>query len=288
MTKTLIFGASGTVGSEIFRILSKDKQYRVYGVYNKNKPAGIEENLWTKCDMADIESLKILLESINPDIVISSLTGDFLAQSSAHRIITAYLKKNSGKIVYISTANVFDGDVRGLHSETTTPYPLSAYGSFKQSCEEMLLWGLAANCLVVRLPKILTKRDIGDTIKSSEEGQAVYANLHLNFNTAENVAKAIHYAIECNKSGILHLASYDYISIEEYMQCLLKLSNKSFAYKSESLNPQSYCAVFAEKDTTKLRQSTDGNYYLTISSRHEDINTKFKLSCKDAIAAVFP
>lgn len=50
-----------------------------------------------------------ILEQVQPDIVISCLRGDFAKQLAFHEVIADWLMDRNGKIIYISSAYVFDG-----------------------------------------------------------------------------------------------------------------------------------------------------------------------------------
>ena len=49
-----------------------------------------------------------ILEVVKPTIIISSLRGDFNAQIIAHTHMLEYIKQHKIKMLYLSSANVFD------------------------------------------------------------------------------------------------------------------------------------------------------------------------------------
>lgn len=242
--RILIFGASGTVGSAVFQELSGE--YEVHGTFNKRIFAAANMHHW---EISDTARLNALLAEIRPEIIISSLRGDFLQQSAAHKKMADYLKAANGRMIFISTANVFDGAVAGGHDERQVPYPISQYGDFKKSCEEMLLWGLGKNCLIARLPKILTV--------ARPEGR--FSNLYYNYNTPQNVARALKLCIKKNKRGVQHLVSRDYICDAQGV--------------GEELTPEKYCELLGCDDVSKLRQSPDGKFYLTMLCTDEELKS---------------
>ena len=282
--KTLIFGASGIVGSELYKVFSNSldsnsdnpdnegkESYEVYGTWSKNKPSENEMGNWIQWNFEDT-ALKIL-EYIKPDLIISSLHGDFVQQSTVHRQMADYLSKTGGRMVFISTCNVFDGDVRGNHLESALPYPISSYGSFKQSCEELLLYKLGSKCLVVRLPKIITKASISKMQEFYKEKPA-YSNLYFNYNTAKNVANAIKYAVDTNTAGILHLPSSDYMSNAEFVTRVCG----DMEIKIKTLSFEALCEMYENSDVSKMRTTEDGNIYLTLATNHK-VAQKFMISC---------
>jgi len=277
----LIFGASGLVGSAIHRVLSDD--YNVHGVFNKNAPENYCDETWHKCDISDIARVNELLSSTTPELIISSLTGDFQQQTTAHKVMAEYLNNTGGRMIFISTANVFDGATGGNHSENASPYPLSQYGDFKKNCEEMLRKKLGSKCLVARLPKITSKDDATKIAQHISQGKGFYKNLFFNYNTPENVAAALKYCIEKNKSGVVHLVSHDYIADDEQSKQILAKAGLQPDFQTHEFTPESYCALMGHNDTSKLRPSNDGNFYLTMTCTDVDINANFSISCSAAI-----
>jgi len=278
--KILIFGASGTVGNPLFNTLAE--KYEVYGTFNKNRPANATDGRWYKYDMTTATPISVLLETVKPDLIISSLTGDFEQQLAAHKEMAAYLQTH-GQMIFISTANVFDGDVKGRHSESSVPYPISSYGKFKQTCENLLQTTLGNRCLIIRLPKIMDKATAEKWLTQAETGNPpIYENLYLSFNTAKNVADTISYCVDIGKTGLLHLTSNDDISIDECMQLLLTQKNKTAAYIPQRLTTESYCNLLGCKDTSLLRHNGDDNFRLSMV-RTDAAVAQFNITCRETL-----
>ena len=287
--KILILGVSGTVGKPLY--ISLSEEYDVHGTFCKNLPSDISSEHLHKFDIADSIGLVTLMETINPDLVVSSLTGNFEQQLSVHQTLENYLRKNtSGRMIFISTANVFDGDVRGQHSEKTAPHPISSYGKFKQNCEEFLQDKLGDRCLVIRLPKILDKTATQDWYEHAKTGIAkpghnpvIHENLYFSLNTAENVANAIRYCVGVEKSGVLHLTSCDFMSIDDCMKFILAQKNDVSGYTSQTLTIESYCNALGSNDLTILRHNSDNKFCLSLVCDDADISARFRLTCEDVI-----
>ena len=284
--KILILGASGTVGKPLFQVLSEE--YEVFGTFNRNKPTGINDKYWRKVDISDISSINTILEATEPDLIISSLTGNFEQQLEVHKQLENYLLKTSGRMIFISTANVFDGDVRGRHSEADSPYPISQYGKFKQTCEELLQTRLGDKCLVIRLPKIMDSETATEFIKQAETGDPpVYANLYMSFNTATNVANAIKYCIDTRKHGVLHLTSHDSIPISKCMDLLLAEANKKAGYTPQHLTVESFSSLLGCNEPGLLQHNADGEFRMDLICTDSDIASRFGVSCKAILSAPF-
>ncbi|MCL2284961.1 MAG: sugar nucleotide-binding protein [Firmicutes bacterium] len=281
--KILILGASGTVGLPLFNKLSQ--KYEVHGSFNRNKPECAQNDYWHKFDISDISSLDIILQAIKPHMVISSLTGNFEQQILIHQRLNEYLQTTGGRVIFISTANVFDGDVTGQHAEMDAPYPISGYGKFKQACEELLQAGLGDNCLIIRLPKIIDSETAEQWLKQAETGDPpVYANLYMSFNTPENVANATAYCVAAGKHGVLHLTSRDSISISQCMDILLANANKKNGYTPQELTVESFCALLGCEDTALLRHNSDGQFRMELICTDPEILSRFGISCNDVLS----
>jgi len=284
--KILILGASGTVGKPLFQMLSE--AYEVHGTFNQNQPKNMDDKHWHKFDITDNTGLDTLCETIQPKLIISSLTGNFEQQFEIHKQLEKYLQKTSGRIIFISTANVFDGDVRGQHSEADAPYPISQYGKFKHACETLSQAGLGDRCLIIRLPKIMDSKTAAEFIKQAETGSPpVYENLHMSFNTAENVANAIKYCVDIGKHGVLHMTSSDSVSISECMHLLLAQTDKKAGYTPQRLTVKSFCTLLGCDDPSVLRHNADNEFRMDLVCADANISSQFGISCKAVLSAPF-
>ena len=266
--KILVLGASGTIGSAIYR--KAEGLFELCGTYCHNKPAGLE-NL-VQWDIKDIAALEGLLTHTSPDVIISALNGNFELQFTAHKHVADYLKKSGGKMVFFSTANVFDGAVNKAHDEKSIPFPISEYGIFKLNCEKLLQEALGDNCLIVRIPKIMTQKVAQNLIF----GEPVFRNLNISLNTAENTAGAVVKCAQAGKSGIIHLSSHDFMSVD----IMCKYLGKS-KYKTDVLSVETY-ADMMKCDMDVLQLSIDGNFYLALKS-DDEISEDFSVSCRDVL-----
>ena len=104
------------------------------------------------------EALQSVLDAAKPEVVISCLRGDFAQQLEVHRFLADYLRERPGtRLVYLSTANVFDALNETPHIETDPPQAQSEYGCFKIACEQMLTERLGEQLLILRLPIVWGK-----------------------------------------------------------------------------------------------------------------------------------
>lgn len=154
--RILILGASGYAGSCIKKALEKEYQ-EVFGTYQNQMKAGrfsgdFSMYHYTLGNQGELESL---LQKTDPDVAVSCLRGDFGKQEEAHKVLGEFLAgKENGRILYLSSANVFDGDLRKPHLETDLPKAESSYGQFKIACEELLAGQLGERAVILRIPEI--------------------------------------------------------------------------------------------------------------------------------------
>ncbi len=184
--RVLILGASGYAGRAIAQQLGKD--YEVYGTYHTQAQQYSVHNRMFQLELSDIDSTKAILDRIRPQIIISSLRGNFQLQLQAYNDVTDYLLENEvGKIIYISTANVFDAATENPHYEPDKTNSETDYGNFKIECERMLQDKLRDKCIIVRIPEIWGKNcpRILKLIEDTENNTPIvtYPNLYVNYTT---------------------------------------------------------------------------------------------------------
>lgn len=131
MKNILLLGSTGLVGRAMDEALRED--YQIIPAAGHQEPEGgyclpVEEP----------QRLPKVLEHENPEIVISTIRGDFRAQLRFHEMLADWLAEKDRQLLYVSTSNVFDGELSRPHTESDPPAAESEYGIFKQKCEAML------------------------------------------------------------------------------------------------------------------------------------------------------
>lgn len=243
MTKTiLILGASGTAGNALFRRLSRCEDMRIYGTYfsaaQENDPYMI------RFSVEHPDDLCALLEQVRPDTVISALRGDFEKQLKAHEKAAEYLADNNGKMVFLSTANVFDGRLDRPYYETDTPVSVSDYGQFKIRCEDMLRDMIGDRAAVLRLPFVWGRNS--PRLQAVKEGcksgkLEIYADFSCNHVSDIQIADFIEWIIREDKSGIFHVGTSD---VTDYSRFIERLTGKMGVEQPE-LVPREASGVMA-------------------------------------------
>lgn len=217
--RILILGASGFIGNALYKELcSYFKTFGTYRVphkiYNNNKhflQYNVEED-----DVYEV------LEATKPSIIISALRGDFHAQTIAHQHITEYVLTHDCKIIFLSSANVFDAYSKYPSYELDKTLSGSIYGHFKIKIENMLLRLPKKKATIVRLPMVLGSQSprIKELKQHLDDKTAIeiFPNIIMNVTTDTKVTQQIHYIINRNKSGVFHLGSTDLVHHDEYIK----------------------------------------------------------------------
>ncbi|BEP29596.1 sugar nucleotide-binding protein [Helicovermis profundi] len=235
MKRMLILGSTGLVGNALCNEFKND--YYVYGTYKSGK---INDDNKYKVDLKDSEGLKELLNEIKPDIIISSIRGNYREQIEFHSISANYIQENGGKYYFISTANVFDNLKDRPHYEIDIPKSETKYGKFKIDCERELKNILGDKLTIFRLPIVWgeTSPRMKDLKDSLENGKKiiVYNNLFINNTLDISLAKQIRYVVDNKYTGIFHICNDDLIAHSEFIMKLVEsLGYKDVDYSVEQL-----------------------------------------------------
>ncbi|HWT27428.1 MAG TPA: sugar nucleotide-binding protein, partial [Mobilitalea sp.] len=153
--KVLILGATGLVGKALMKELPYG--YDVYGTYHSASNDSADNHMF-QLSVQDTDRLVRLLEQINPDIVISCLRGEFNKQLELHRKLALVLSvKENSRLLFCSTANVFDALTDRPHYEADELRSDSDYGQYKIECEKQIKGILKDRAIILRLPMLWGK-----------------------------------------------------------------------------------------------------------------------------------
>jgi dTDP-4-dehydrorhamnose reductase len=135
-----ITGASGMLGAVFVTYLSK--LHKIFAT-SRNKGAEGENIEWSCFDLTNTVMLNKWLKNIKPDVIIhcaAIVNVDFCEDNvklatklhiETTKVMTNYLNSNGGRLIYISTDSVFDGEKQGAYSETDSVNPLNIYAKTK-------------------------------------------------------------------------------------------------------------------------------------------------------------
>lgn len=251
--RILILGASGFIGNALYKELcSYFKTFGSYHVSNKT----YESNKHFFQYSVEEDDVFEILEIVKPSIIISCLRGDFHAQVIAHQHMAEYVASHNCKIIFFSSANVFDAYSKYPSYEDDKTLSESIYGHFKIKIENMFLRLPKKKVIIVRLPMVFGTlsprlREIKQHIEKKLPIE-LFPNLIMNVTTDFKMTQQIHYMINRNKYGVFHLGSSDLVHHDDFVKEMVALMTSSpVNYKQVyTTNEDRYLAVLPK--TNKL------------------------------------
>ena len=150
--RILILGASGFLGHSIYKELSP--YYKTFGTYYTENNNFKSNKHFYKYSL-ESDDIVSLIEFIKPSLIISAIKGPFPEQVSAHRYIYEHLKFQSKiKILFLSSANVFDAYTKYPSYENDTRLSNSIYGHLKIRIEHQIQKLPKRQWAILRLPMV--------------------------------------------------------------------------------------------------------------------------------------
>lgn len=244
--RILILGASGYLGNAIYKELGP--YFKTFGTYRTPKNV-FESNKQFFHYNVEEDDVYEILEATKPTIIISALRGDFNAQTIAHQHIAEYVLEYGTKIIFLSSANVFDAYSKYPSYELDKTLSHSIYGHFKIKIENMLLRLPKKKVAVLRLPMVFGQQcpriQEMKLFISENESVEIFPNLIMNVTLDKKVTQQIHYIINREKYGIFHLGSTDLVHHDEFVKQILEaISPKKISLKQVyTTNDDRYLAV---------------------------------------------
>ena len=246
----LILGGSGFIGNAIYRELSPF--YNTLGTYYNAK--GYKNNSHFIYFNHENDNLNIILEKFNPKLIISSLRGDIYSQVEAHIYMKEHVQKHDCRIIFISSANVFDSFRHYPSYEYDKTLSKSLYGHFKIKIENQLLNLKTGKYIILRLPMIFGLNSprtlkIDQALKDNSPIE-VFPNTVINVNSDVRLSQQIHYIINHKKTGIFHLGSVDLISHYDFIRTLVerRYNKPGFFKQVFTSNTTRYLAVLPKEN----------------------------------------
>ncbi len=205
LSRTLVTGAHGMVGS-----------YVDFGIKK-----GREE-----LDITNVKTVEKAFNEVKPKCVLhlaAETDLDLCAKDPIHAYnvnvigtfnIAKLCSKFGSKMVYISTANVFDGNKKTPYTEDDVPNPVNLYGRTKL-LGEMVVRDIVPNSLVVRTCWLFgggpdkDKKFVATIIRQLENNKQirVVADKFGSPTFAKDLVNGIKFLIEKDERGIVHLAN---------------------------------------------------------------------------------
>lgn len=244
--RILILGASGFIGNAIYKELCS--YFRTFGTYNTNNKTLENNQHFFQYNIEEDDVFEIL-NTVKPTVIISSLRGDFSAQIIAHQHISEYILQNKARLIFLSSANVFDAYSKFPSYEYDKTLSNSVYGHFKIKIENMLLRLPKMKIAILRLPMVFgafsPRVDEIKLLLKEKLPIEVFPNLVMNVTSDNKLTQQIHYIINQNKYGVFHLGSTDLVHHDEFISDIINsLGDYKPIYKHVyTTNDERYLAV---------------------------------------------
>lgn len=223
LKKILILGASGFIGGAIYKELCS--YFDTYGTYHTGKIYNNNKHFFP-FDMQNDDLIETL-SRVRPDVIISTLRGDFESQIETHIDVLDYCKASDSKIIFLSSANVFDAFSNFPSYEFDKTLSMSTYGKFKIKIETAVMKLPDKNYVIARLPMVFGSQSprIKELKYHLQQNKAyeVFPDLVMNVTNIDILTKQLHYIINRDKSGIFHLGSSDLVHHDEFIQDIIKV-----------------------------------------------------------------
>ena len=251
--RILILGVSGYLGSAIYKELHP--YFQTFGTYRTPLLALENNKQFYHYDFEEDDIFEIL-NVVKPTLIISALRGDFSAQLTAHKHVFEYISSQKQcKIIFLSSANVFDAYSKYPSYENDTTLSNSVYGHFKIRLEQLFLKLPPKQVAILRMPMVFGAPSPRlNELKSYLELDVpieLFPNLIMNVISDQKVTQQLHYIINRNKYGIFHLGSKDLVHHDDFIRDLVsKIGAKNPKFKLVyTTNNDRYLAVLPKENT---------------------------------------
>lgn len=222
MKSILILGGSGFIGNCLYKELAS--YFDTYATYNSAK--GYSANRHFFHFNHEQGGLERILNEVKPKLIISALRGDFNAQFETHDLLVDFVKNNDCRILFLSSANVFDSFEHFPSYEYDKTFSESIFGRFKIKIENQLMRLPPGKFVIARLPMIFglnAPRTIEiDQAIVNEEAIEVFPNSIINVNSDVRLSQQIHFLINHKKTGLFHLGSTDLVSHFDFIKHIVE------------------------------------------------------------------
>lgn len=223
MSRVLILGASGFIGGTLYRELCN--YFDTYGTYSTGSIHGSNKHfMHFTMETEDIFSILIRLR---PNIIISALRGNFDAQLETHHQIIEYCRPTGCRLIFLSSANVFDAFTNYPSYELDKTLSESRYGKLKIQIENAMMRHLPEKqYAIIRLPMVFGQgspriKELRFFIEQKLPYE-VFPNLVMNVTDADHLSRQLHYIINRKRKGIFHLGSTDLVHHDDFIREVVK------------------------------------------------------------------
>ncbi len=212
MSRVLIIGGSGFVGNAIYKELAPF--FNVHATYLSPNTEFEQNQHFHPFDM-EIDPIENLLDRLSPQFIVSAIRGNENSQLYLHDRLIRYISVHPCRLIFLSSANVFDRFTNYPSYEYDKTFSESIYGRLKIKIENRLLRLPANKYVICRVPMIFGAKSprVRELKKQIAEKTPieVFPHVVINATTIDKLAQQIHYLINRRRRGIFHLGSSDLI-----------------------------------------------------------------------------
>ena len=291
--RILILGASGMIGRALYQRLNRHRGWKITGTFYTHPDL---EQCFIPLTLGQPGRMEEILEAICPDVIVSALRGDFGKQLEVHRAAAEYLERSGGRMIFLSTANVFDNSTDTAHVESDPTDSGSEYGKYKIACEKMLSEILGENLAILRLPFVWGKNSprVLQVREGCQKGcLEVYEGLKSNHASDMQIAEYVEWIIEREKSGIFHVGTSELMDYPQFIRKMVERSGWKQPEFQREYTPE-VLAVLTEREDIpeRLSWTTERLLAYLSDSRLDDeggeqsVVTKNAELCKTVIGTV--
>lgn len=255
--KILITGAAGMLGNSLYDYLSKDYTVRATALNPR-------ESWQYPLDVTDFDACEREVQLFRPDFIfhLAALTNleecekDLPRAYAVNALSVKYMAqlsaKYGAKLVYTSTANIFDGEKR-IYTEADEPAPLNVYGLTKHIGELMAKY-YAPNNLIIRLGwligggPLLDKKFVSRIVEQIGSGAKELKVVSDKFGTisyTRDVAKTIGLLLSKNAEGVYHAVSPGVTNRYEIAQKIVSVLGYKSMVRVVPVNSDHFATVFS-------------------------------------------
>jgi|TARA_B110000483_G_scaffold227208_1_gene288765 dTDP-4-dehydrorhamnose reductase len=254
LKRILILGASGFIGRALYKELNS--YYDTFGTYFNTR--GYNDNRHFFQFDVNRGGLETIIKEVKPKLIISALRGPFEGLIETHKMLIGLIKRSDCRLVFLSSANVFDAFEHFPSYEYDKTLSESIYGRFKIGIENDLMRLPSSKYVLARLPMVFgnqcPRMDELDLSVRKDQAIEVFPNTIINVNNDVKLSQQIHFIINQKLTGIFHLGSIDLINHYEFIKNLtaLRYLKKPVFKQVYTTNQMQYLAVLTKENKLPL------------------------------------
>ena len=228
MKKVLVLGSTGMLGHMVHHFLDSSKTYDLYDLSFRNKLTSKTIIL----DISDQQKLSNLINDLSPDVIINCI--GVLIKGSKENLknaiyINAYFphwlkdvcEDINCKLIHISTDCVFSGK-NGGNDESSIMDAIDDYGKTKSLGEFDSINHLCIRTSIIGPELKQNGEGLMDWLFNQQGTINGFKNVFWSGVTTLELAKAIHFSIENNISGLWNVTNGEAISKYELLKKIIK------------------------------------------------------------------